>query len=89
MELQHTGDGKPYLLVGREGNATKYRLTANREDYWFGEPEIRITRQMEGKGPDKEGPSIPLSVVGDFVKAIVLLMPELMEKKAWRPNSCV
>lgn len=81
MEIQHTGDGKPCLLISREGDTTKYRLTANPEGYWSGEPEIKITRQVEGRGPDKEGPSIPLSVLGDFVKAVMLLMPELVTKK--------
>ncbi len=76
MEIQFDGNGTPYLLIGQEGG-TQFRVSAYpAPGLWSKEPEIRVVRQV-GKKLDANGPSIPLSMLGDFMKAITELIPKL------------
>jgi hypothetical protein len=76
MKIQFDGNGRPYMLIGQEGG-TQFRITAYpAPGLWSKEPEIRIVRQI-GTKPDASGPSIPISMLGDFMKAITELIPEL------------
>ncbi len=80
MKIQFDGKGTPYLLIGQE-NETRFRITAYpAPGLWSKEPEIRIVRQI-GTKPDASGPSIPLSMLGDLMKAITELIPELSKEQ--------
>ena len=79
MEIQYDGNGTPYLLIGQE-DGTQFRITAYpAPGLWSKEPEIRIVRQI-GTKLDASGPSIPISMLGDFMKAITELIPKLTKQ---------
>jgi hypothetical protein len=80
MKIQFDGKGTPYVLIGQE-DGTQFRITAYpAPGLWSKEPEIRIVRQI-GTKPDASGPSIPLSVLGDLMKAITELIPKLTKSE--------